>query len=92
MAMAHVNYSNGEIWMGGGLTWNYWVGPIDARYNDVSIITDPGSQGPDGATGNVQITAKWVVSTPQQALLFFTVQNNSANSVWFDWNLVNVTP
>jgi hypothetical protein len=91
--MANVNYNNGEMWMGGGLTWNYNYGPIDARYNDIWVVTDPGSQGPDTvATGNVQIIAKWAVSTSQEIQLWFTVQNNSADPVWFDWNTVNVSP
>lgn len=86
--MANLNYWNGAIWMGGGLTWNYFLGPIDARYNDVSIAPDPASN----ASGNVQILSKWVVASPQAIQLFFTVKNNSSASVYFAWNQIEVAP
>jgi hypothetical protein len=86
--MAQLNYANGDVWIGGGLTWNYYLSPTDARYNDVWIAPDPASN----ASGNVEILRKWSVASPQEIELWFEVRNNSADPVWFAWNFIDVSP
>jgi|GEM_PF-6724175 len=86
--MANVNYWNGEIWMGAELSWNYFFHPTDARFNDVWVAPDPASN----ATGNVEITRKWSVASPQEIQLWFTVRNNAPSPVYFAWNVVDVSP
>jgi hypothetical protein len=87
-AMAHLNYQNGSALLAGGVTQDYFLHPMDARYNDVWIAPDPASN----ANGNVQITAKWCIASPQEIQLWFRAVNNSSTPVWFAWNTINVTP
>lgn len=86
--MANVNYWLLEGWMGGGLTWNYYVEPIDARYNDVWIVPNPVSN----QSGSLEILRKWVVASPAVYQLWFELQNHSEESVYFAVNVVNVEP
>lgn len=84
--MANVNYSLLQGWMGGGLTWNYFIHPIDTRFNDVLVVPNPPS------TGNLEILRKWVVTSPQEDQLWYQVRNNTANAVYFGINLINIGP
>jgi hypothetical protein len=87
--MANLNYNNGDAFLGGGVTAvTFFYGPIDARYNEISIAPDPASN----ANGNVQIVSKWVVATPQEIDLYHTITNNSPDPVWFAWNAIEVAP
>jgi hypothetical protein len=86
--MANLNYWNGSLWIGGGLTWNYSYGPTDARFNDIWIAPDPASN----ASGNVEILRKWSVASPQEIIIMFEVRNNSPDPVWFAWNVIDVAP
>ncbi len=84
--MANVNYWLFEGWMGGGLTWNYYISPIDTRYNDILVVPVPPS------AGNLEILRKWVVTSPQEDQLWYQVRNNSADPVYFGINFINVAP
>lgn len=86
--MASVNYELLQGWMGGGLTWNYYLEPIDERYNDVWVAPAP-SYDP---TGNLEILSKWVVASPAGYQLWYTIRNNSPDAVYFWINTVNVGP
>jgi hypothetical protein len=86
--MANLNFWNQEMWMGGGLTWNFYWSPIDARYNDIWVVPDPASN----QSGNLEILRKWVVASPGLYEFWFQVRNNSSSSVYFDVNVINVEP
>jgi hypothetical protein len=91
--MATVNCWVGDIWLGGGLTWDYYFHPTDDRFNDVWVAPAVGT-GPRGTNspGNVEILRTWAVSTGQEHQLWFTVRNNSPDPVWFAWNVVDIWP
>lgn len=89
--MAHVNYIPvNEGYMGGGLTWQYYLSPIDSRYNDVVVTPDVFA---NNQSGNLEILRKWFVTDAQgNAQLWYEVRNNSSNDSYFNINLVNITP
>lgn len=86
--MASVNYFNGEIWIGAGLTWNYFFHPLSGRYHDISC--SPRFDTPAGSS--VEILRKWNVNQPNQIQLFIQIINHNPYPVYFEWNICDVAP
>lgn len=88
--MATVNYAYiFGAYLDGGQAWTYYLSPIDGRYNDASAVPSIATTPPQ--SGNVQILSKWIVASPPDYQLWVEVQNNSDESVYFDFNWLNVS-
>jgi hypothetical protein len=86
--MASVDYQLLQGWMGGGLTWNYYLTGINERYYDVWVSPAPGYN----SSGNLEILRKWMVMSPAGDQLWFELRNNTPQAVNYWINVVYIGP